>query len=164
MFVQFLLLSGSFYCFSGCLVLGVARPVMFGLLILLRAVLSRVSISIVLVNTSHQLLCIHVYPYGVVFCCCDRKLNWSLNLKHPKQDIPKSNRKNPKEATTSNNPTMRVNHANQSTRHANQPVKSPTCEKSWNEKGWGETVHRTVPLIKKMDSRILVPLPWSPVS
>ena len=37
-------------------------------------------------------------------------------------------------------------------------------EKSWNEKGWGETVHRTVPLIKKMDSRILVPLPWSPVS
>lgn len=37
-------------------------------------------------------------------------------------------------------------------------------EKSWGEKGWSGTVHKTVPLIQKMESRILVPLPWSPVS
>ena len=37
-------------------------------------------------------------------------------------------------------------------------------EKSWNEKGWSGTVHKTIPLIDKMESRILVPLPWSPVA
>jgi len=37
-------------------------------------------------------------------------------------------------------------------------------EKSWGEKGWSGTVHKTVPLIQRMESRILVPLPWSPVS
>lgn len=37
-------------------------------------------------------------------------------------------------------------------------------EQSWNERGWSDTVHKTVPLINKMESRILVPLPWSPVS
>jgi hypothetical protein len=36
-------------------------------------------------------------------------------------------------------------------------------EKSWGEKGWGDTVHKTVPLIQRMESRILVPLPWSPI-
>lgn len=36
-------------------------------------------------------------------------------------------------------------------------------EASWSKKGWSETVHKTVPLIGKMQSRILVPLPWSPV-
>lgn len=36
-------------------------------------------------------------------------------------------------------------------------------EKSWNEKGWSSTVHKTVPLIKKMESRIMVPCEWSPV-
>ena len=37
-------------------------------------------------------------------------------------------------------------------------------EKSWQEKGWSDTVHKTVPLIQRMESRILVPLSWSPVS
>lgn len=36
-------------------------------------------------------------------------------------------------------------------------------EASWSKNGWSETVHKTVPLIGKMQSRILVPLPWSPV-
>ncbi|KAG0639658.1 hypothetical protein HOY80DRAFT_72523 [Tuber brumale] len=37
-------------------------------------------------------------------------------------------------------------------------------EQSWGEKGWSDTVHKTVPLIKKMESRILVPMGWSPLS
>lgn len=37
-------------------------------------------------------------------------------------------------------------------------------EKSWGEKGWSGTVHKTVPLIQRMESRIMVPLPWSPVA
>lgn len=37
-------------------------------------------------------------------------------------------------------------------------------EQSWGVPGWGETVHRTVPLIQTMKSRILVPMPWSPVA
>lgn len=37
-------------------------------------------------------------------------------------------------------------------------------ERSWSVEGWSETVHRTVPLIAEMQSRILVPLPWSPVA
>lgn len=30
--------------------------------------------------------------------------------------------------------------------------------------GWGDTVHKTVPLIQTMRSRVLVPMPWSPVA
>ena len=30
--------------------------------------------------------------------------------------------------------------------------------------GWGETVHRTVPLIQSMKSKIMVPMPWSPTA
>ncbi|PNS17897.1 Protein NipSnap 1 [Sphaceloma murrayae] len=37
-------------------------------------------------------------------------------------------------------------------------------EQSWSVPGWGETVHKTVPLIQAMKSRILVPMPWSPVA
>lgn len=37
-------------------------------------------------------------------------------------------------------------------------------EQSWGERGWSDTVHRTVPLIQKMESRVIVPLPWSPVA
>lgn len=37
-------------------------------------------------------------------------------------------------------------------------------EKSWGIEGWAETVHKTVPLIQTMKSRILTPMPWSPVS
>lgn len=37
-------------------------------------------------------------------------------------------------------------------------------EKSWSIKGWSETVHKTVPLIQEMKSRILIPMPWSPVA
>jgi NIPSNAP len=37
-------------------------------------------------------------------------------------------------------------------------------ERSWQIEGWGETVHKTVPLIQQMKSRIMVPLAWSPVA
>jgi hypothetical protein len=37
-------------------------------------------------------------------------------------------------------------------------------EQSWSVPGWGETVHRTVPLIQTMKSRIMVPMPWSPIA
>lgn len=37
-------------------------------------------------------------------------------------------------------------------------------EKSWGIEGWAETVHKTVPLIQTMKSRVLIPMPWSPVS
>lgn len=37
-------------------------------------------------------------------------------------------------------------------------------EMSWGVEGWGETVHKTVPLIQKMKSRILIPMPWSSVA
>jgi hypothetical protein len=37
-------------------------------------------------------------------------------------------------------------------------------ERSWGQEGWSETVHRTVPLIQTMKSRILIPMPWSPVA
>ncbi|KAK6353447.1 hypothetical protein TWF696_005411 [Orbilia brochopaga] len=36
-------------------------------------------------------------------------------------------------------------------------------EKSWSAEGWADTVHKTIPLIAKMQSKILLPLPWSPV-
>jgi hypothetical protein len=36
-------------------------------------------------------------------------------------------------------------------------------EQSWGVEGWADTVHRTVPLIQSMRSRILIPMPWSPV-
>ncbi|KAH8691004.1 hypothetical protein GQ44DRAFT_667283 [Phaeosphaeriaceae sp. PMI808] len=37
-------------------------------------------------------------------------------------------------------------------------------EQSWSVEGWGETVHKTVPLIQSMKSRILIPCSWSPVA
>ncbi|KAI5364722.1 hypothetical protein Slin15195_G042600 [Septoria linicola] len=37
-------------------------------------------------------------------------------------------------------------------------------EQSWSIPGWGETVHKTVPLIQSMKSRIMVPMPWSPIA
>ncbi|ORY00454.1 NIPSNAP-domain-containing protein [Clohesyomyces aquaticus] len=37
-------------------------------------------------------------------------------------------------------------------------------EQSWGIEGWGETVHKTVPLIQQMKSSILIPCPWSPVA
>ncbi|KXT08076.1 hypothetical protein AC579_3804 [Pseudocercospora musae] len=37
-------------------------------------------------------------------------------------------------------------------------------EQSWSVPGWGETVHKTVPLIQTMKSRIMVPMPWSPIA
>ncbi|OGE46673.1 hypothetical protein PENARI_c142G02654 [Penicillium arizonense] len=36
-------------------------------------------------------------------------------------------------------------------------------EESWGVEGWAETVYKTVPLIQTMQSRILIPMPWSPV-
>lgn len=37
-------------------------------------------------------------------------------------------------------------------------------ESCWGVEGWANTVHKTVPLIQTMQSRILIPMPWSPVA
>ncbi|KEY68007.1 hypothetical protein S7711_09786 [Stachybotrys chartarum IBT 7711] len=47
---------------------------------------------------------------------------------------------------------------------ANLEERRTRREKSWSVEGWADTVHKTVPLIQEMKSRILVPMPWSPVS
>ncbi|KAI9662107.1 MAG: hypothetical protein M1831_002803 [Alyxoria varia] len=36
-------------------------------------------------------------------------------------------------------------------------------EMSWGIEGWSDTVHRTVPLIQRMRSRVLMPMNWSPI-
>ncbi|KAG6008444.1 hypothetical protein E4U21_004466 [Claviceps maximensis] len=46
---------------------------------------------------------------------------------------------------------------------ANLEERRERREKSWSEEGWSDTVHKTVPLIQSMKSRILVAMPWSPV-
>ncbi|KAL9074785.1 MAG: hypothetical protein Q9157_004275 [Trypethelium eluteriae] len=46
---------------------------------------------------------------------------------------------------------------------ANLEERRARREQSWGVEGWGDTVHKTVPLIQTMKSRILVPMPWSPV-
>ncbi|KAF7718666.1 NIPSNAP family protein [Penicillium ucsense] len=46
---------------------------------------------------------------------------------------------------------------------ANLEERKVRREQSWGVEGWAETVHKTVPLIQNMQSRILVPMPWSPV-
>jgi len=47
---------------------------------------------------------------------------------------------------------------------ANLEERKVRREQSWNQEGWGETVHKTVPLIQSMKSRILVPCEWSTVA
>ncbi|KXJ93721.1 NIPSNAP family protein [Microdochium bolleyi] len=47
---------------------------------------------------------------------------------------------------------------------ANLEERKVRREQSWKQEGWAETVHKTVPLIQSMQSRVLVPMPWSPVS
>ncbi|KAJ5111134.1 hypothetical protein N7532_001669 [Penicillium argentinense] len=47
--------------------------------------------------------------------------------------------------------------------YANLEERKIRREQSWSVEGWAETVHKTVPLIQTMQSRILVPMPWSPV-
>lgn len=47
---------------------------------------------------------------------------------------------------------------------ANLEERKRRREESWSVEGWGETVHKTVPLIQTMKSRILIPMKWSPVS
>lgn len=47
---------------------------------------------------------------------------------------------------------------------ANLEERKVRREQSWGVEGWGETVHKTVPLIQTMRSRILIPMPWSPVA
>ncbi|KAB8077137.1 hypothetical protein BDV29DRAFT_168811 [Aspergillus leporis] len=46
---------------------------------------------------------------------------------------------------------------------ANLEERKVCREQSWGIEGWAETVHKTVPLIQSMQSRILIPMPWSPV-
>lgn len=46
---------------------------------------------------------------------------------------------------------------------ANLEERKVRREQSWGIEGWAETVHKTVPLIQTMQSRILIPMPWSPV-
>ncbi|KAL1644204.1 hypothetical protein SLS58_004484 [Diplodia intermedia] len=47
---------------------------------------------------------------------------------------------------------------------ANLEERKRRREQSWSVEGWGETVHKTVPLIQTMKSRILIPMKWSPVA
>ncbi|EGR45380.1 uncharacterized protein TRIREDRAFT_68338 [Trichoderma reesei QM6a] len=47
---------------------------------------------------------------------------------------------------------------------ANLEERRTRREKSWSVEGWSDTVHKTVPLIQSMQSRILIPMPWSPVA
>lgn len=47
---------------------------------------------------------------------------------------------------------------------ANLEERRERREKSWSVEGWSDTVHKTVPLIQSMQSRILIPMPWSPVA
>ncbi|CAI6336813.1 unnamed protein product [Periconia digitata] len=47
---------------------------------------------------------------------------------------------------------------------ANLEERKVRREQSWSVEGWGETVHKTVPLIQSMKSRILIPCPWSTVA
>ncbi|KAJ8121897.1 hypothetical protein ONZ43_g1768 [Nemania bipapillata] len=47
---------------------------------------------------------------------------------------------------------------------ANLEERKVRREQSWKQEGWAETVHKTVPLIQTMKSRILIPMPWSPVA
>ncbi|KAI4248224.1 MAG: hypothetical protein L6R42_009363 [Xanthoria sp. 1 TBL-2021] len=47
---------------------------------------------------------------------------------------------------------------------ANLEERKARREMSWGVEGWGDTVHKTVPLIQSMKSRVLVPMPWSPVA
>jgi len=37
-------------------------------------------------------------------------------------------------------------------------------EESWSVPGWADTVHKTVPLIQTMNSKILIPCSWSPIA
>ncbi|KAK2736187.1 hypothetical protein FQN57_000861 [Myotisia sp. PD_48] len=46
---------------------------------------------------------------------------------------------------------------------ANLEERKKRREQSWEIEGWAETVHKTVPLIQTMKSRILIPMAWSPV-
>ncbi|KAI1779210.1 NIPSNAP-domain-containing protein [Hypoxylon cercidicola] len=47
---------------------------------------------------------------------------------------------------------------------ANLEERKVRREESWKQEGWAETVHKTVPLIQTMKSRVLIPMPWSPVA
>ncbi|KAL6404944.1 hypothetical protein AUP68_11780 [Ilyonectria robusta] len=47
---------------------------------------------------------------------------------------------------------------------ANLEERRTRREQSWQVEGWSDTVHKTVPLIQSMKSRILIPMPWSPVA
>ena len=47
---------------------------------------------------------------------------------------------------------------------ANLEERKVRREQSWSVEGWGETVHKTVPLIQTMRSRILIPCSWSTVA
>jgi len=42
------------------------------------------------------------------------------------------------------------------------PSRKETREAAWQKPGWDECVAYTVPLIKEMDARILIPMPFSP--
>ncbi|KAG9259017.1 NIPSNAP-domain-containing protein [Emericellopsis atlantica] len=47
---------------------------------------------------------------------------------------------------------------------ANLEERRARREQSWSVEGWSDTVHKTVPLIQEMKSRVLIPMPWSPVA
>ncbi|XP_072044692.1 LOW QUALITY PROTEIN: protein NipSnap homolog 2-like [Amphiura filiformis] len=47
--------------------------------------------------------------------------------------------------------------------YKNLELRKQIRESSWRKPGWDECVAYTVPLIRKMDSRIMIPLPCSPM-
>lgn len=47
---------------------------------------------------------------------------------------------------------------------ANLEERKRRREQSWGQEGWADTVHKTVPLIQGMQSKILTPMPWSPTA
>jgi hypothetical protein len=47
---------------------------------------------------------------------------------------------------------------------ANLEERRAAREETWKKTGWADTVNRTQPLIQDMKSRVMVPMPWSPVA
>ncbi|GAO50322.1 hypothetical protein G7K_4451-t1 [Saitoella complicata NRRL Y-17804] len=57
----------------------------------------------------------------------------------------------------------RLNRVHHLWQFENLQTRKKQREECWQMEGWAETVHETVPLMDKMESRILVPLDFSPL-
>ena len=47
--------------------------------------------------------------------------------------------------------------------YQNLQARKETRENAWSKPGWDQCVANTVPLIRKMESKILVSMPYSPL-